>query len=47
MTTVELTPAEIQLIQLKREQEALVQKEAELKKAADRRCCTSTSYNII
>ena len=34
MTTVELTPAEIQLIQLKREQEALVQKEAELKKAA-------------
>lgn len=33
-TTVELTPAEIQLIQLKREQDALAQKEAELKKAA-------------
>jgi len=34
MTTVELTPAEIQLIQLKREQEALAQKELELKKTA-------------
>jgi hypothetical protein len=33
-TTVELTPAEIELIQLRREQEELAKKEAELKKAA-------------
>ena len=33
-TTVELTPAEIQLIQLRREQEELAKREAEIKKAA-------------